>query len=162
MHRYLLLLLLAGCQWSDIGLVSTTTHNEHIMEAQNLYGDAIDNQAEVAGLVYELAHENAIEAKADDDDSKFERAVTTKTHAKIAMERSRELAHKEWKKAPESSGMSGILQLIMTLYGGGTTMGLGYAAVKFLGQSKQVERLKEKGRSFAKSTDQNELDDDFR
>ena len=151
----MLCLCLTGCQAvSYIGAVPIGDFNRHIDEAQNLAKEGLENQGDISALSVELANENIIEAKADGDDAKLERSISTKVKAEIYTERANELSKTEFSKSEGFSfDWGSIVQMLLAALA---------AAFPALGgiiymMKGKLNRVTEKAKFFAESTDKNEI-----
>ncbi len=158
--KYLLLLipLLSSCKYVEyIGAVSMQTYNEHIEEMQKFSKDALENQGKIGEVTTELAQENVMEAKADDDEPKLERSIATRVKAEIATKEANKLAKTEFTKAsPTAFDWGGILQMILTSLGVASPVGI--IGMGLMG--KKIGRLKNKGRKLANSTELDDISED--
>ena len=157
-----LLVLLSGCRTVEyFGAVSMETYNTHIEEIEDFSKQALTNQGDIGAVTQELAQENIYEAKADNDDAKLERSISTRVRAEIATKKANSLAEVEFKRGESPSfDWGSIVQMILT--------GLG-AAFPALGgvmllMKGKLDRVKEKGKRFATTSETFDIstDKDFK
>lgn len=121
-------------------------YKKHIEEVERISHQALENQGKIAGMTRELAHENVIEAKRDNDDMKLERSIATRVKAEAAIAESDRLANINLTMPVESSfDFSGIIQMILSALGVGSPLALGAALV----MGGKAKRLKAKALHFA-------------
>lgn len=133
------------------------TYNEHIEEMQSFSKRALENQGKIGEVTTELAQENVIEAKANDDEPKLERSIATRVKAEIATKEANKLAETEFTKAETPSlDWSGIVQMILAGLGTAFPV-LGGATMLMSGK---IKRLQEKGKQLAKSTNVDDISSD--
>lgn len=153
----ILLLLLPGCKTVEyFGAVSSNTFNQYLDKREKFDKDISENQASIAKGVAELAQENIIEAKQDDDEGKLSRSVQTQVNAETSLKKANELADVNYDRVEPgmdwNSLMADILKAVMgaiaAYFGIGIPMG------------RKVSRLKEKGRKYANSTHVDDISKD--
>lgn len=117
----------------------------------------MDNQGKIGEVTVELAQENLIEARTDDDEAKIERSIGAKVRAEIATKRANKLADTKFTKAETPSlDWGGIIQMFLSALGI-SVPGLGIATVMM---GKKIGRLKNKGRKMAESTEKDDISND--
>lgn len=157
----LFIICLSGCQAYDyIGVASVERLNQHVEEAEVNYRDAVRNQGTIAGISYDLAYENQMDAKVSDDPEKMIRAGRLMEKAQGAVNISSELTNRNWERAPESGFDIGSILGVLAGGGGIGTVGMGLLALM---NSKKAGRIKSKAIAFAHSTEKDDIasDKDF-
>ena len=155
---YLVALWASGCAAVEyLGAVSMETHRHHVEQSQELFHDAVGNQAKLGSVVVDLANEVVIDGRAADDQQKLIRGAESRARARDAVQTSDELARTKFDLPPENTlDFSGILSTVLTLLGG-TTPILGGAAFML---SKKLGRVKQKAKQFASSPSTHDISDD--
>jgi len=157
--KYLCVLafLLCGCKAVEyFGAVSMETFNDSQEEQEEFAHDISTNQASAGKVIYALTHENILEAKHNEDDQKLDRSYQAKANAEAVIKEADKLADTSFLRAENPTDWAGIIDSVVK-----TLMGavLAYFGVS-IPMGKKVERLKEKARNYAKSTDENDIKDD--
>lgn len=134
------------------------TYNAHIDEIQQFSKEALENQGKIGQVTVELANENVMEAKSDDDEPKLERSIATRVKAEIATKQANELAEVEFTKASAPAfDWTGLIQMVLTVLGGAFPALGGLTLL----MQRKIGRMKEEGRKYADSGEKDQLSRDF-
>jgi hypothetical protein len=173
----LLICLLSGCQsaegkglisWETFGVTSTGIHNEHVAEAEKNHKDDLTNQVKIAKITANICTELKYQAKKNDDQKAWERALVMELKAKAAAEEAGILSKVKWKVAPEPPfDFMAIITMILQGLGVASTGGVGWMALLNQGKKATIKqhedkiaRVTKKARRFAHSTDVDSIHDD--
>jgi len=141
------LITLCGCQAVKyFGALPLEDFNSHVDEIEKFSKEAMGNQGDVAKVVVSLAHENVLEAKADNDEAKLDRSIEARVKAEMSVKEADRLSQTEFTRSkPPAMDWSGILMDVgKTLLG----MVMAYFGLKIpMGQ--KLERIKTKAIHFA-------------
>lgn len=155
--RLLFLFLLTGCiSWENFGVTSTGTHNRFVEEVQDFKDDVLPPIEELGEAVAENAHENVLEAKRDNDETKLVRSVATRVKAEEAISEIKELEAKKFTRAeaPPFDWEGLIATVVSALMGGG---GVGAVVMAVMGS--KLKTMKERAIYHAKSTEVDDVSD---
>lgn len=150
MKPYAILLpVLSGCSIaSSIGAVPRDVYNSHIEQMESFSKDALTNQGQIGAVTIELATENVLEAKKDNDEAKLERSIGTRVRAELATKEADKLAQVKFERDEgqsfDFSGLlSGLMAVLSTMF---PALG-GYLLIL----RNQLGRVKEKAKTYATS-----------
>jgi hypothetical protein len=105
--------ILVGCQAVKyIGATPIEDHNKTVVEVERFSKDISVNQGAIGMVTVELANENILTAKKDDDKPKLERAIETKVKAQMATKEANKLSEIKFEKI-EGNDFSGLLDILM-------------------------------------------------
>ena len=143
----LFLVILAGCQAVKyIGATPIEDHNKTIVEVEKFSKEISENQANIGIVTVDLAQENIITAKKDNDEPKLERAIETKVKAQVATKQANKLAETQYTRV-EGNDFSGFLDILMGILSA-LFPALGGYLIMLRGQ---LGRVKEKAKIYANS-----------
>lgn len=109
----LFVLILAGCQAVKyIGATPIEDTNRHIEKTETVVKEIYKNQETLGLVAVDLANENVIEAKKEDDQPKFERAVGTRVNAQSATKEATKGQETKFDRI-EGNDFSGLLDILM-------------------------------------------------
>jgi hypothetical protein len=134
------------------------TYNSHIQEIEEFSQQALENQGKIGQVTVELANENVIEAKSQDDEPKLERSISTRVKAEIATKQANKLAEVQLTRGTTPTfDWTGIVQMLLTGLGAAFPAVGGVAML----MHRKIGRMKVEGQKYADSSDKNQLSRDF-
>ena len=162
------MVLLSGCasndsivSWETIGITSTGTHNTHVDEDQKNHVDDLKNQVKIAQITADVCSELKYAAKKADDDAAWERAIVLEQKARAAAKEAGILSEVEWSKSPPPAfDFMSIITMILSAVGIAGVPGVAIATRMIQTRNKALIIEKKKARKYAKSTTEDEYEED--